>query len=623
MDVDERGEERLRAVIREARTQGKQKQAALAGELGVSPQIISTLEHGGHVSRRTAEVMLGNWRNKQAGSPNPVVRISAKARKDKGVPRGATGKPGATRASPIFRVVDKGLRRKGATKAGEPTVVTPSQAQTTAAGLLRDALEKASPFRMGTLVVKAAEAFPNARDGQRDWAAIARHVGVTPAFVRKLACEGAFELTGDAVFDFGVMSTTYAWLTGHFPMPADYVKDFMLVNGNVHNPKGWRYSWLNRPNGWKHKPAPLQVDEAELDAWFRHVRKMTDDQLFAFAARPPGPTLTLVPDPEPAPVEEPRPPQQEPEMTAVDQVRMVIPFVHADGERTFVTSREIANAFGKEHFNVLRDIKALECTAEFTQLNFEVSSYSDVSGKSNPEYRVYKDGFMFLVMGFTGALAARIKEAYIVEFGRKEEELRRLKSGGGSSKLEELLAQNLVALQGMVIEDRKRLQSVEAGTAEVKKDVDEVKALIAASRFDVDVHDERLDVEEAISSDSQLTKEQRAILGKAIEVRAWAIGSYKANGWIKAALKARYQAECAASDCRWYMTSQKHFDAALQDAKNYNPTASQQAWLEGRWTTDTGAKERADLHARAKEYARKNISVVDSPRTAEPPKEDK
>lgn len=39
-------------------------------------------------------------------------------------------------------------------------------------------------------------------------------------------------------------------------------------------------------------------------------------------------------------------------------------------------------------------------------------------------YQITKNGFVFLVMGFTGKKAATFKEAYIAEFDRMEEELR-------------------------------------------------------------------------------------------------------------------------------------------------------------------------------------------------------
>lgn len=44
-------------------------------------------------------------------------------------------------------------------------------------------------------------------------------------------------------------------------------------------------------------------------------------------------------------------------------------------EVTVVTSLDIAETFGKEHFHVLRDIEKLECSEEFRQSNFGLSSY--------------------------------------------------------------------------------------------------------------------------------------------------------------------------------------------------------------------------------------------------------
>lgn len=71
-----------------------------------------------------------------------------------------------------------------------------------------------------------------------------------------------------------------------------------------------------------------------------------------------------------------------------------------------VSSRSIAEYFEKRHDNVLRDIQDLDCSEEFSLLNFEESNYKDPRGKKQPEYLITRDGFMFLVMGFTGKKAA-------------------------------------------------------------------------------------------------------------------------------------------------------------------------------------------------------------------------
>ncbi|MDO2950579.1 Rha family transcriptional regulator [Aeromonas simiae] len=89
------------------------------------------------------------------------------------------------------------------------------------------------------------------------------------------------------------------------------------------------------------------------------------------------------------------------------------------------TSLKVAEAFGKRHDNLLRKIETLGCSLEFNALNFEAVEYLDLKGETRKAWNMTKDGFMFLVMGFTGAKAAAIKEAYISEFNRMADQLHR------------------------------------------------------------------------------------------------------------------------------------------------------------------------------------------------------
>lgn len=99
-------------------------------------------------------------------------------------------------------------------------------------------------------------------------------------------------------------------------------------------------------------------------------------------------------------------------------------FAEKKNGQAMIDSRTVAEVFEKEHKNVLRDIKNLDCSPEFTALNFEPSTYKDKSGKKNPCYNMTKDGFVFLVMGFTGAKAAEFKEKYIAAFNAMESHIR-------------------------------------------------------------------------------------------------------------------------------------------------------------------------------------------------------
>ena len=92
-----------------------------------------------------------------------------------------------------------------------------------------------------------------------------------------------------------------------------------------------------------------------------------------------------------------------------------------DGQKAQVSSRKVSDTFGKRHDNLLRDIRKIKegVSTGFWQLNFEESTYKN-RGKEYPEYLLTRDGWTFLVMGFTGKEAAKFKEDYINQFNRME-----------------------------------------------------------------------------------------------------------------------------------------------------------------------------------------------------------
>jgi Rha family phage regulatory protein len=96
--------------------------------------------------------------------------------------------------------------------------------------------------------------------------------------------------------------------------------------------------------------------------------------------------------------------------------------------RAFTTSLLVAEVFGKLHKHVLRDIEALDCSPEFHGSNFGPMFRDVVVGngavRQERYFELTKNGFVFLVMGYTGAKAARFKEAYIARFDEMEAALR-------------------------------------------------------------------------------------------------------------------------------------------------------------------------------------------------------
>lgn len=80
------------------------------------------------------------------------------------------------------------------------------------------------------------------------------------------------------------------------------------------------------------------------------------------------------------------------------------------------TSRDVAAAFGRNHRDVLRAIDNLNCSAEFRHRNYTETSYAASRRRTFRAIDISRDGFVLLIMGFTGRCACEIKEAYIAEF---------------------------------------------------------------------------------------------------------------------------------------------------------------------------------------------------------------
>lgn len=107
---------------------------------------------------------------------------------------------------------------------------------------------------------------------------------------------------------------------------------------------------------------------------------------------------------------------------------LILPMITERDGVPVTTSRALADHFGKQHKNVLRDIEAtiaqLNQTEEgkaFSRLNFEPRTALDSRGKEQPLYLLTRDAFTLLAMGFTGSRALAFKVAYINAFNRMEQ----------------------------------------------------------------------------------------------------------------------------------------------------------------------------------------------------------
>ncbi len=107
----------------------------------------------------------------------------------------------------------------------------------------------------------------------------------------------------------------------------------------------------------------------------------------------------------------------------------VTELVRITDSRATTTSLKVAEIFEKEHSKVLRSIRELECSENFTEANFGLSEYTDSTGRKLPMYNITRDGFTLLAMGFTGEKAMKFKIAYIEAFNAMEKALKEARRG--------------------------------------------------------------------------------------------------------------------------------------------------------------------------------------------------
>jgi len=91
--------------------------------------------------------------------------------------------------------------------------------------------------------------------------------------------------------------------------------------------------------------------------------------------------------------------------------------ISVQNNKLTTNSKDVAKFFNKAHKNILQSIEKLDCSNESLTANFSAVKFQ-VRGRGFKSYQMTKDGFMFLVMGFTGKKAAAVKEVYINAFNQ-------------------------------------------------------------------------------------------------------------------------------------------------------------------------------------------------------------
>lgn len=100
--------------------------------------------------------------------------------------------------------------------------------------------------------------------------------------------------------------------------------------------------------------------------------------------------------------------------------------VYIHHEIAVCDSLQVAETFEKRHKNVIRKIEQIieEQPAQNCARCFKKVFYTDAKGEQRPMYYMNRDGFTFLVMGFTGQKANEWKWKYITAFNRMESIIR-------------------------------------------------------------------------------------------------------------------------------------------------------------------------------------------------------
>ncbi|MDE1424914.1 Rha family transcriptional regulator [Bacillus licheniformis] len=128
-------------------------------------------------------------------------------------------------------------------------------------------------------------------------------------------------------------------------------------------------------------------------------------------------------------------------------------------------SLTIAEMFGKEHKNVLRDIETqMEYAGEeFNELNFERNSYKDSLNRLKPKYDLTEEAFTLVVFGYNTKEAVQTKIKFIQEFKRMKEYIQKQQQPKAMNAKESIIANMKLTIQlnedvGEMKEDIKQLR---------------------------------------------------------------------------------------------------------------------------------------------------------------------
>ena len=137
-----------------------------------------------------------------------------------------------------------------------------------------------------------------------------------------------------------------------------------------------------------------------------------------------------------------------------------------ESNQPLTNSKLVAEVFGKEHRNVVRDIKNLieggVLKNEQTQMFEETTYINEQNKQSYPMFIMNQDGFTLLAMGFNGKKAMEFKLKYIEAFNAMKRQIEQSKPSVPQNYLEALksLVKAEEEKQQLALENKKQQEQI-------------------------------------------------------------------------------------------------------------------------------------------------------------------
>lgn len=147
-------------------------------------------------------------------------------------------------------------------------------------------------------------------------------------------------------------------------------------------------------------------------------------------------------------------------------------FVFMERDQVVTDSLTMAQMFGKEHKNVIRDIevqleKLIEANeTEWGQLNFEPTQYQHYQNKQwYPKFNLTEDAFTIVAMSYITPEAMKMKIKFLQEFKRMKEHIQKIQ-------------QQPISIEDAVIHSMNELKQIKEHQQQTDEELNKMKRLV-------------------------------------------------------------------------------------------------------------------------------------------------